>query len=61
MSTSRIHFANRIMRRLYEFRKLEPQDEEINAKKISSGFLIRILVAGERCNVTGEYFERGSV
>ena len=23
-------------------------------------FLIRILVAGERCNVTGEYFEKGS-
>jgi len=21
---------------------------------------VRILVAGERCNVTGEYFERGS-
>ena len=44
-----------------EFHKLGPQDEEINAKKISSGFLLRILVAGERCNVTGEYFERGSV
>ena len=25
-----------------------------------SGFSLRILVAGERCNVTGEYFERGS-
>ena len=22
-------------------------------------FSLRILVAGERCNVTGEYFERG--
>ena len=26
----------------------------------SSGLSLRILVAGERCNVTGEYFERGS-
>ena len=25
-----------------------------------SGFSLRILVAGERCNVTGKYFERGS-
>ena len=25
-----------------------------------SGFSLRILVAGERCNVTEEYFERGS-
>ena len=25
-----------------------------------TGFSLRILVAGERCNVTGEYFERGS-
>jgi len=25
-----------------------------------SGVSLRILVAGERCNVTGEYFERGS-
>ena len=25
-----------------------------------SGFSLRILVAGERCNVTGEYFESGS-
>ena len=25
-----------------------------------AGFSLRILVAGERCNVTGEYFERGS-
>ena len=25
-----------------------------------SGFSLRILVAGERCPVTGEYFERGS-
>ena len=24
------------------------------------GFSLRILVAGERCNVTGEYFESGS-
>ena len=24
-----------------------------------AGFSLRILVAGERCNVTGEYFERG--
>ena len=24
-------------------------------------FLLRILVAGERCNITGEYFERGSM
>ena len=24
------------------------------------GFSLRILVAGERCNVTGEYSERGS-
>ena len=24
------------------------------------GFSLRILVAGERCNVTGEYFKRGS-
>ena len=27
---------------------------------ILPGFLLRILVAGERCNVTGEYFEKGS-
>ena len=27
---------------------------------IIAGFYLRILVAGERCNVTGEYFERGS-
>ena len=26
----------------------------------SSGLSLRILVAGERCNVTGEYFEGGS-
>ena len=26
-----------------------------------SGFSLRILVAGERCNVTGEYFERGAI
>ena len=26
----------------------------------SAGFSLRILVAGERCNVTEEYFERGS-
>ena len=26
-----------------------------------AGFSLRILVAGERCNVTGEYFERGSM
>ena len=25
-----------------------------------AGFSLRILVAGERCNVTGEHFERGS-
>ena len=25
-----------------------------------SGFSLRILVAGERCNITEEYFERGS-
>ena len=25
-----------------------------------SGFSLRIIVAGERCNVTGENFERGS-
>ena len=25
-----------------------------------SGFSLRILVAGERCNFTGKYFERGS-
>jgi len=28
--------------------------------QLLSGFSLRILVAGERCNVTGEYFERGS-
>ena len=28
--------------------------------KISLGFSLRILVAGERCKVTGEYFERDS-
>ena len=27
---------------------------------LKAGFSLRILVAGERCNVTGEYFERGS-
>ena len=27
---------------------------------VIAGFSLRILVAGERCNVTGEYFERGS-
>ena len=27
---------------------------------IVTGFSLRILVAGERCNTTGEYFERGS-
>ena len=25
------------------------------------GFSLRILVAGEKCNFTGEYFKRGSV
>ena len=25
------------------------------------GFSLRILVVGERCNITGEYFERGSM
>ena len=29
--------------------------------QLLSGFSLRILVAGERCNVTGEYFERGSM
>ena len=27
---------------------------------IVTGFSLRILVAGERCNIAGEYFERGS-
>ena len=27
---------------------------------LSQGFLLRILEAGERCNITGEYFGRGS-
>ena len=27
---------------------------------ILAGFSLRILVAGENCNVTGEYYERGS-
>ena len=31
---------------------------EIN-RAPSSGLSLRILVAGERCNVTGEYFESG--
>ena len=26
-----------------------------------AGFSLRILVTGERCNVTGEYSERGSM
>ena len=26
-----------------------------------AGVLLRILVAGERCNITGEYFEKGSI
>ena len=26
---------------------------------IVTGFSLRILVAGERCNIAGEYFERG--
>ena len=26
----------------------------------TAGFSLRILVAGERCNVTGEYSEKGS-
>ena len=26
-----------------------------------AGFSFRILVAGERCNITGEYFEKGSM
>ena len=26
---------------------------------LCAGFSLRILVAGERCNITGEYFERG--
>ena len=26
---------------------------------VLAGFSLRILIAGERCNVTGEYFERG--
>ena len=28
--------------------------------KLQAGFSLGILVAGERCNLTGEYFERGS-
>ena len=28
-------------------------------KTLSTGFSLRILIAGERCNVTGQYFERG--
>ena len=28
---------------------------------IVTGFSLRILVAGERCNIGGEYFERGSM
>ena len=29
-------------------------------KQTKPGFSLRILVAGERCNVIGEYFENGS-
>ena len=28
---------------------------------IVTGFSLRILVAGERCNIAGQYFERGSM
>ena len=28
--------------------------------KVFTGFSLRILVAGERCKVTGEYLEKGS-
>ena len=28
---------------------------------IVTGFSLRILVVGERCNIAGEYFERGSM
>ena len=35
--------------------------EEQAQKFHTAGFSLRILVAGERCNVTGEYFERGPV
>ena len=31
-----------------------------NAFFCYSGFSLRILVAGERCNLTGEYSEKGS-
>ena len=33
---------------------------KIQNKTQVSGFSLRILVAGERCNITEEYFERGS-
>ena len=32
-----------------------------NQRIIVTGVLLRILVAGERCNIAGEYFERGSM
>jgi len=28
-------------------------------KTLSTGFSLSILIAGEMCNVTGQYFERG--
>ena len=33
---------------------------QLSAVDHEPGFSLRILVAGERCNVTGEYFERRS-
>ena len=35
--------------------------EEQAQKFLTTGFSLRILVAGERCNITEEYIERGSV
>ena len=34
---------------------------EMHIALSNPGFSLRILVAGERCCVTGEYFERGSI
>ena len=50
------HLLRTIIRRIYNVLNYK----QLNHNYTYSGFSLRILVAGERCNVTGEYFERGS-
>ena len=42
------------------FGKIMEKEVYGTLQDLYSGFSLRILVAGERCNFTGKYFARGS-